>query len=165
MITGAPFIEHETTRLAALYDYNILDTLPEREFDDLAELAAEILGTPIALISFVDRDRQWFKSKKGMDLQETPRDVAFCAHAIAGDELFEVNDATKDDRFKNNPMVTSEANVRFYAGMPLVTPEGLSIGTSCAKDRAPRTLNEGQRKALRISARQVIAQLESDACC
>lgn len=156
----APIPPNESARLAALYDYNVLDTLPESEFDDLTALAAEIVGTPIALISFIDKDRQWFKSRRGMELTETPRDIAFCAHAINGSDVFVVNDATKDDRFKDNPMVTSESHIRFYAGMPLMTPDGLSIGAICTKDRVPRSLSDGQRKALEILARQVIAQLE-----
>ncbi|MDP1571301.1 MAG: ATP-binding protein [Vicinamibacterales bacterium] len=150
----------EQVRLAALRKYRLLDTDPEQAFDDLALLASEICGTPIALITLVDEDRQWFKAHIGTSLRETHRSISFCAHAIAQPGLFIVPDATKDDRFRENPLVMQEPRIRFYAGAPLVTPEGHALGTLCVVDRVPRTLTERQRQALDVLRRQVEAQLE-----
>jgi len=152
--------EVERDRLAALRTYRILDTEPEKAFDDLALLASQTCGTPVALISLVDAERQWFKSRVGTSVQETSRDIAFCAHAIRHDELFIVPDALQDERFRDNPLVASDPNIRFYAGAPLVTPEGHALGTLCVLDRKPRTLNARQLEALQALRRQVVAQLE-----
>ncbi len=151
---------NEAERLAALEQYAILDTEVEQCFDDLTALAASICAVPIALVSLVDHNRQWFKSRVGLDASETPRDFAFCAHAIHGDQILEVNDATQDIRFADNPLVTGEPNIRFYAGAPLITRENLALGTLCIIDQKPRVLNDGERSALEALARQVMSQFE-----
>lgn len=156
----APLPAQEDARLAALRAYDVLDSAAEDHFDQLARLAGEICGTPISLISLVDADRQWFKAKLGLMATETPRDVAFCAHAILGDELFEVPDASGDPRFSDNPLVVGNPEIRFYAGAPLRTPQGHNIGTLCVIDRLPRELTPDQREALSVLGKQVVAQLE-----
>jgi two-component system, NtrC family, sensor kinase len=158
MIATGPSSEKQ--RLKVLWHYEVLDTMPEELFDDLTELAARICEAPIALISLVDEDRQWFKSKVGVSLQETSRDVSFCAHAIRQEGLFIVPDTTKDDRFARNPLVTSDPKIRFYAGAPLVTPDGHALGTLCVIDKIPRRLRPEQEQALRVLARHVMTQLE-----
>ncbi len=134
--------------------------MPEQEFDDLTRLAAEICGTPVATVSFVDADRQWFKSKIGTHDNETSRDVAFCSHAILRPEVLVVPDATADPRFRENPTVTGPPHIRFYAGAPLVTQDGFALGTICVTDSKPRDLNPEQRHALTALSRQVVSQLE-----
>lgn len=151
---------NEKRRLNILWQYDVLDTVPEALFDDLTELAARICQAPIALISLVDEDRQWFKSKVGLTVKETSRDISFCAHAIKQAELFVVPDATKDPRFANNPLVVSEPRIRFYAGAPLITTDGYALGTLCVLDKVPRQLTTDQQQALRILARHVVTQLE-----
>ena len=150
----------EAARLAALRSYRILDTDSEQSFDDLTLLASQICGTPIAAISLIDDHRQWFKSRVGLEMAESPRDTAFCVHAIADGSMLVVPDALQDARFRDNPLVTGEPHVRFYAGAPLVTPEGYALGTLCVVDRVPRTLSVDERQALDALRRQVEAQLE-----
>ncbi len=152
--------ETEATRLQILRDYNILDTPSEVEFDDFTLLATLICGTPIAMVSLVDDDRQWFKSRVGLDAAETCRDAAFCAHALHHTEVFIVPDAHKDPRFWDNPLVTGEPFVRFYAGAPLLTAGGHALGTLCVMDCEPGTLTPMQQNALQALARQIIARLE-----
>src|SRR3974390_2333282 len=157
---SSPTLHSEKKRLKVLWQYEVLDTVPEELFDDLTELAARICGTPIALISLVDEKRQWFKSKVGTDVKETSRDVSFCAHAIKQAELFIVPDAAQDKRFANNPLVTSDPKIRFYAGAPLITADGYALGTLCVIDKVPRELRSDQKQALLILARHVVSQLE-----
>jgi GAF domain-containing protein len=155
-----PVPPNEKKRLKVLWQYEVLDTVPEEVFDDLTELAARICEAPIALISLVDEKRQWFKSKVGTSVNGTSRDISFCAHAINQTELFIVPDATLDSRFAANPLVTSDPKIRFYAGAPLITPDGYALGTLCVIDKVPRNLRPDQQQALRILARHVVSQLE-----
>lgn len=159
-IMEAPLPNNEADRLMALGTYQILDTEPEKSFDDLTNLAAQICQAPIALVSFVDQNRQWFKSRVGLETTETPRTLAFCAYAILQSDLFVVEDALLDPRFANNELVTAEPFIRFYAGAPLVTADGFALGTLCVIDYVPRQLNETQAEALRALGRQVVSQLE-----
>ncbi|MBN3926928.1 sensor domain-containing diguanylate cyclase [Nostoc sp. NMS4] len=153
--------DNETERLKALADYNILDTLAEQAFDDLTALAAYICKTPIAVISLIDSDRQWFKSKVGLKSSETPRNCSFCSHTILQPEdILVVPNAIKDDRFNNNPFVRGNLKIRFYAGIPLITPDGLAIGTLCVMDSVTHHLSYQQLDALRRLSRQAIAQME-----
>ena len=156
----APPTKDEANRLKALYNYDVLDTEAEQVFDDLTQLAAQICDTPITLISLVDPDRQWFKSKVGLDAAETSRDIAFCAHAILQKKIFEVEDTLQDKRFFDNPLVTSAPNIRFYAGTPLITPDGHAIGTLCVIDDKPNKLTTDQHQALEVLGRSVISQME-----
>ena len=151
---------NEAERLRDLRSYRILDTDPEQSFDDLTLIASQICGAPIALITMVDEDRQWFKSRVGTDLKETPRSISFCAHAIQQKGIFTVPDATKDPRFKDNPGVTGNPHIRFYAGAPIESRDGHALGTLCVIDYVPRTLTEEQNHALQALERQVAAQME-----
>ena len=151
---------NESRRLATLLDYDILDTPAEQAFDDLALLAARICDTPIALVSLVADDHQWYKSRVGIDAKQTSREISFCAHAIEQDGVFIVPDATRDERFANNPLVTGDPHIRFYAGAPLVVEDGHTLGTLCVIDRVSRQFTAEQTEALRVLARQAVAQLE-----
>lgn len=156
----APLPANETQRLERLRAFGVLDTLPQKAFDDITALASAICGTPIALISLVDENRQWFKSKLGIDTAETPRDMAFCAHAInEPDQVMVVNNASKDPRFANNPLVTEAPDIRFYAGAPIVTQDGFALGTVCVIDRETRELNPTQSRALQSLANLVMTLL------
>ncbi|WP_306349841.1 sensor histidine kinase [Flavobacterium sp. '19STA2R22 D10 B1'] len=153
---------NENARLLALQNYSILDTLPEKEYDDITQLASEICQTPISLISLIDQNRQWFKSHRGLEVTETPREYAFCAHAICDNsgEIFIVNDSRLDSRFNDNPLVIGEPHVVFYTGVPLINDEGLALGTLCVIDDKPKVLNEDQLKSLRSLSNQVVSLFE-----
>ncbi|MEM8642397.1 MAG: GAF domain-containing sensor histidine kinase [Cyanobacteria bacterium P01_G01_bin.54] len=152
---------NEVARLAALLEYDLLDSLPEQDFDDLTAIAAHICDTPIALVSLLDGDRQWFKSHHGIDATETPREHAFCAHAILQpNEVMVVPNALEDERFTHNPLVVNDPSIRFYAGAPLVNAEGMPLGTLCVIDKTPRMFTPEQEAALQALSRQVVAQME-----
>lgn len=150
----------EDYRLKTLALYNIMDSAAERCYDNLTELAASVCGTPISLISLVDDQRQWFKSRHGLDAPETPIDQAFCAHAIQSSEIMIVEDAHADTRFADNPLVTGDPHIRFYAGAPLTMANGAKLGTLCVIDREPRTLSAEQAQALQVLRDAVVNQLE-----
>jgi len=152
--------DNEAQRLQALESYRVLDTPPEKGFDDLTVIAADALDVPIALVSLVDADRQWFKSRYGFDVLETPRDVSFCGHVVAEEKVLVVEDARRDVRFSDNPLVTGEPFVRFYAGCPVRTDDGHVLGTVCAFDQEQRTLTDKQRAVLKRLAAQAMNQLE-----
>jgi signal transduction histidine kinase len=156
-----PVPENETERLAALASYNLLDTIPEDAFEELTLLASQICQTPVALISLLDDKRQWFKSIIGADILETPKEFAFCAHTIVETtDIMVVNDARRDHRFAENPLVTGDPNIVFYAGVPLINDEGFALGSLCVLDLQPKELSEEQIKSLKILARQVLTQME-----
>jgi GAF domain-containing protein len=150
----------EVGRLAALNRYAILDSEPEQSFDDLVTLAAHICQTPMAMLSLVDDHRQWFKSKFGVQVRETPKETSICAHAIQQGDLFVVPDTLKDERFRENPLVTGELHVRFYAGAPLVNEDGYALGTLCVVDREPRELDAAQKEAISALGRLALRQME-----
>lgn len=157
---AAPIPENEVARLETLRQYQVLDTDSEENFDELTGLAAYVCHTPTALISLVDANRQWFKARVGLQARATPRDISFCGHAIMGKTCLIIEDALADERFADNPLVTGEPFVRFYAGMPLMSPEGFAIGALCVIDRQPHTLDDQQINALQMLANQVMSQLE-----
>ncbi|HEX6833756.1 MAG TPA: GAF domain-containing protein [Rudaea sp.] len=153
---------NEAERQRELDRYRVVDALPDEAFDDIVQVAAVVCGAPTALVSIIDRGRQWFRARVGFDRPETRRDEAFCDHAIrTPEQLFEVPDATQDSRFANNPLVTGATSVRFYAGMPLVTPAGAAIGTVCVLDNVPRSLDAAQRSALSALARIAMNLIEA----
>jgi GAF domain-containing protein len=158
---GAPMMStNDAARVSALQKYAILDSEPEHAFDDLTLLASYVCKTPIALISLIDENRQWFKAKVGVSATETSRDIAFCSTAIQQAGVFVVPDALKDERFCTNPLVVSEPNIRFYAGAPLINEDGYALGTLCVIDRAPRELAADQELALKALSRLVLMQME-----
>lgn len=160
-MNNPPIPENEESRLEALKDYNILDTLTEKDYEDITLLAATICKTPVSLITFIDEDRQWFKSHYGTSETETKREYAFCSHALnSPKEALIVEDSRKDKRFADNPLVTGDPYVIFYTGMPLVNPEGYPLGTLCVIDHEPRKLSEEQINALKILSNQVVTLLE-----
>lgn len=156
----APVLVNEAERLEALRSCGILDSEPEPQFDDITKLASQLVGVPMALVSLVDKNRQWFKSRVGLAVSETPRDVSFCAHAVASGEALVVPDALADDRFFDNPLVTDAPCIRFYAGIPLTLDDGIHAGTLCVLDRVPRDITQGQFDALGMLARQVMTELK-----
>lgn len=147
LVPGKP--ANEAVRIQALQDLKLLDTAPEERFDRLTRLAKRLFNVPIALVTLVDKDRQWFKSRVGLDATETPRDTSFCGHAILQDELLLVRDARDDERFHDNPLVIGDPNIRFYAGYPLTVPNGNKMGTLCLIDTKPRELDDEERALLR----------------
>jgi GAF domain-containing protein len=158
---GAPILsKNDAARVSALQKYAILDSEPEQAFDDLTLLASYVCKTPIALISLIDEDRQWFKSRIGISATETSRDIAFCSTAIQQPDVLVVPDTLQDERFRTNPLVVSEPNIRFYAGAPLINEDGYALGTLCVIDRAPRNLAAEQEAALKALSRLVLMQLE-----
>lgn len=159
-VEAMPLPENEAKRVAALRSYQILDSAPEEAFDDLAKLAAIICDMPGAMITFIDSERQWFKSSIGFTANDIPREMSFCAHAIMQEEVMVVEDAGKDERFAGNPLVTAGPPIRFYAGSPLFAPTGETLGTVCVIDHKPRTVSEDQKTALKLLARQVQVLLE-----
>lgn len=154
-------LENELARLQTLLEYEILDTAPEIEYDDITDMASMICDTPIALISLSDENRQWFKSRRGLDANEIPRDISFCGHVIQGQKVMNVPDSLKDERFFDNPFVLGPPYARFYAGAPILAPNGLATGTVCVIDRQPRQLSEKQLNSLEALARLVAGQLET----
>ncbi|NJM98404.1 MAG: sensor domain-containing diguanylate cyclase [Phormidesmis sp. RL_2_1] len=161
-MTAASHPTKETLRLAKLYSYDLLYTHPEPAYDDIVALAAYICQTPTALISLVDAERQWFKAKVGLNADESPRDIAFCAHTIQQADILLIEDTHQSPQFCNNPLVTGPPHIRFYAGMPLITPDGHALGSLCVIDYQPHHLNEPQLQALKSLSRQVVAQMELD---
>lgn len=151
-----PLPENEPERLQELFRYDVLNTQAEEDFDEIVKLASEICQVPISTITLIDSYRQWHKAKVGLEDQEGDRNITFCAHTILGNDLMEVPDATKDERFFDNPLVLSDPTIRFYAGMPMVSSNGYKIGTLCVIDRRPRKLSKSQGFALRVLAKQVI---------
>jgi GAF domain-containing protein len=156
----APSTSTEAARVAALNRYAILDSEPEQSFDDLVTLAAHICQVPMAMLSLVDDHRQWFKSKLGVQVRETPRESSICAHAIQQGDLFVVPDTLQDPRFRDNPLVTGEPHIRFYAGAPLINEDGFALGTLCVVDREPRQLDAEQTSAINALGRLALRQME-----
>jgi hypothetical protein len=159
-MTTATIPLNEELRLQDLYSYDLLDTAAESDFDDLVELASQICKCPISLISLLDKDRQWFKARYGIEEQSTPRDVAFCSHAILHDDVMIVEDSMKDERFLDNPLATGSMNIRFYAGAPIMSPTGHKLGTICLIDHKPKVLTAEEQRALHLLSNQVTKLLE-----
>jgi signal transduction histidine kinase len=157
----APIPKNEKKRLDALKRYKVLDTQPEETFDEITQLAATLTQSKISLVSLIDKDRQWSKSRFGVEATETPRDISFCGHAIMGTDVFEVADSTLNPDFLDNPAVVGEPHIRFYAGAPLVTPDGFKIGTLCVADAKPKSLSSAQKETLKILASHVVGLFES----
>lgn len=157
----APIPKNEKKRLDALKRYKVLDTQPEETFDEITQLAATLTQSKISLVSLIDKDRQWFKSRFGVEATETPRDISFCGHAIMGTDVFEVADSSLNPDFLDNPAVVGEPHIRFYAGAPLVTPDGFKIGTLCVADAKPKSLSSAQKETLKILASHVVGLFES----
>lgn len=149
--------KNESDRIRVLHEYEILNTAAEEEFDRITKIASLVCGTPISLISLVDKDMQWFKSRVGLEIDETTRDVSFCQYTLEEDQLMEVEDAKKDDRFKSNELVTLEPNIRYYAGLPLIDPNGYALGALCVIDRVPRQLDQHQKEILTLLRDEVVA--------
>ena len=160
LMVKAPIPIDEDARLQNLYDYDIIGTPPEESFDEIVRLASKICKVPVSLITLVDADWQWFKAKTGLDATGAPREISFCGHAILNGEIFVIPDASKDLRFHDNPLVAGHPEIRFYAGVPLISPEGSRLGTLCVLDHVPRDLPEEHREALIILGRQVVRLLE-----
>jgi GAF domain-containing protein len=159
-IVSSPIPSNEAERLRTLRLFRILDSGSENAFDELTRLAASICDSPISLITLLDENRQWFKPAVGLEISGTPRDVAFCAHAITQNDVFVVEDATQDERFADNPLVTSDPSIRFYAGTPLIVADGVSLGTLCVIDRKPRRRTAAQLDALKVLRQAVVTQLQ-----
>jgi hypothetical protein len=155
----ARFPETEADRIATLHSLNILDTPRDDRYDRYTRITARIFDMPIALISLVGRDRQWFKSAEGFDGDETPRDISFCGHAILGDEVFEIRNTRRDSRFRDNPLVVDQPHIRFYAGAPLAAPNGHKLGTLCVIDRVPRKLSDEEKTMLKNLADMVVSEI------
>ncbi|WP_144634315.1 sensor domain-containing diguanylate cyclase [Bordetella genomosp. 13] len=158
---AAPVPADEKARIAALRSLNILDTLPEERFDRYTRMARRLFGVPVSLVSLIDTDRQWFKSRMGLDVPQTPRDVSFCGHAILSDNVMLVPDARQDERFHDNPLVSGDPRIRFYAGCPLSAPDGSKLGTLCLLDFEPRIMDEENQGLLRDLANMVQEELSS----
>ena len=156
----APTPENDQQRIGALNTYRVLDTMPEDRFDNITKIAAQLTDCPISLISLIDRDRQWFKSRFGLEATETPRDISYCGHAIMGDDIFIVEDATEDERFKDNPLCIEAPNVVFYAGVPLINKAGYKLGTLCVIDHKTRKIDDKQIESLKLLAQQVVELFE-----
>jgi len=155
--------ENEKARLEALRRFEILDTAPEQGYDDIVKVAAHVMDTPIALVSLIDENRQWFKARLGLDVSETPREIAFCTHAIQQSETMIVEDARNDARFAQNPLVTGAPDIRFYMGAPLITSEGHALGTLCVIDGKPRHITAEQQDALEALRRIAVNLIEQRA--
>ena len=155
-----PIPENEEQRLETLHSLNILDSEAEAEFDAITSMVSQMIDVPMSLITLVDKERQWFKSKVGIDVEETPREISFCQYAIMQDAVYEVNNALENELFKDNPFVAGEGNVRFYAGAPLKTTDGHNLGTLCVVDTKPRELSDEQREILREYAKEVVRLIE-----
>ena len=160
MASNLPIPDNEKERLTALISYDILDSESETRINDLTELASEICGVPIGLVSLIDEDRQWFKAKVGIEVNETPRSISFCQFAIMQKDLMEVQNALNDDRFKDNVLVSEDPSIRFYAGQPLIDDNGFALGTLCMIDNQPKALTDFQKKSLRILAKEIVIEIQ-----